>query len=71
MKSTVLMSAGSVADSGDPAGTNSIEAALVQAGLTPKAGGESILLAILAIAAIITAIVIASGSGNDDNPISA
>lgn len=39
--------------------------------LGAEAGGESILLAILAIAAIITAIVIASGSGNDDNPISA
>ena len=36
-----------------------------------EAGGEGILLAILAVAAIIAAIVIASGSGNDDNPISA
>lgn len=33
--------------------------------------GEAIILAILAIAAIIAGIVIAAGSGNDDNPISA
>ncbi|MCL4672844.1 MAG: hypothetical protein KJZ64_07890 [Sphingomonadaceae bacterium] len=33
--------------------------------------GEAIILAILAIAAIIAGIVVAAGSGNDDNPISA
>lgn len=33
--------------------------------------GESIILAILAIAAIIAAIVVAAGSGNGDRPISA
>jgi hypothetical protein len=34
-------------------------------------GGESLFIALVAIAAIIAGIVIAAGSGNDDNPISA